>query len=257
MSNRNRTSVLVPLILVKNDGYFLPYALNCIKGRFSRYVIYDIGSEDNTEDILRWFIESEEKEADIFSRFLPHCDPKAQGSFRNAMFAEARSDWVFILDGDEVYSELAMDKLIESMADMRKVYEESKGQKIYGVCRRREFAPDLTSAYDRLRGHHRVYHRTAIFTGSHPGEDPLVTQDERTEHSLSRLVICNHFHNTQRSRFDNDVPSRIRRRDKQTYHPGTLTDFNLLVELPALENPILTFPQSAAVENLRFYNGQL
>lgn len=254
---QNRTIDLVPLILTKNDEYFLPYALNCIKGRFSRYVIYDVGSEDNTKDILNWFIDSEKKEADIFSRFLPHCEPEAQGSFRNAMFAEARSDWVFILDGDEVYSDLAMDKLIESMTDMKRAYEESKGQKIYGVCRRREFSPDLLSAYDRLRGHHRVYHRTAIFTGNHPGEDPLVTQDERTEHSLSRLVITNHFHNTQRSKFDTNVPSRIKRRGKPTYHPGELTEFNLRVELPVLENRINGFPQSSAVELLRYYNGGL
>jgi len=246
----NRTSDLVPLILVKNDGYFLPYALNCVKGRFSRYVIYDIGSEDNTKDILNWFIDSEKAEADIFSRFLPHCEPEAQGSFRNAMFAEARSDWVFILDGDEVYSELAMDKLIESMEGMKKAYEESKGEKIYGVCRRREFSPDLLSAYDRLRGHHRVYHRTAIFTGNHPGEDPLVFQDEATEHSISRLVICNHFHNTQRSRFDNDVPSRIKRRSKHTYHPGELAEFDLLGELPSLELPIHTFETSPALVRL-------
>ena len=50
-----RTDKITPVILVRNDAYWLPYCLKAVQGIFSRYVIYDIGSEDGTKDIIHQF----------------------------------------------------------------------------------------------------------------------------------------------------------------------------------------------------------
>lgn len=246
----SRNTTLVPMILCKNDEYWLPYSLQSVAGRFSRYVIYDVGSNDESKSILERFVEQESKEADCYVRYLPDAVPEIQGAFRNSMIAEARCDWVLILDADEVYSKQAMDNIIAGMSGMEAAYFSSGGKKIYGVFRRREVLEDLTMAYSDLRSHHRVYHRTAIFDGTHPGEDPHYPQDEKSEHWFYD-VICTHFHNTKRSRFDEDVPARIRRRTKKTYHPGTPIAYDLFEELPKLKEPIHGFKVNPYLESLQ------
>jgi len=47
---------VVPTILVKNEAYWLPYVLECLRGKFDRYVIYDVGSTDGTKEIIDEFL---------------------------------------------------------------------------------------------------------------------------------------------------------------------------------------------------------
>lgn len=239
----------VPLILVQNDDYWLPYALNCVKGKFNKYVIYDVGSKDLTRDILEDFISEESERADVFFRFLPDCPPVVQGAFRNSMFAEARAEWVFVLDADEVYNAEDVSRIVSIGGVLQEAFEQSNGAKIYGVLRRREFSADLKSCYSDLRSHHRLYHRTAIFNGTHPGEYPVVKQHEPTELYFPE-VICNHFHNTKRSSLgDEAAQRRVERKTKATYHPGNLEDVDLLSLLPDLQHD-LGYPKSPALQGL-------
>jgi glycosyltransferase involved in cell wall biosynthesis len=241
----------VPLILVKNDEFFLPYALDCIKGKFNKYVIYDIGSDDLTKDIIEDFIAEEQAHADIFYRFLPDCPPVVQGALRNSMFAEARADWVFILDADEVYNPEDIVKIQHAATKMQVEYEASSGNKIYGVFRRREFSADLRSSYSDLRGHHRLYHRTAIFNGPHPGEWPLVSQNHNNEVWFDD-ILCYHFHNALRSSLgDTAAPKRQERKPKATYHPGRPEEFDLLKALPRLRESIDDYPVCPALAVLQ------
>ena len=212
--------MVTPVILVMNDEYWLPYALESVRGLFKRYVIYDVGSTDNTPNIIDWFVEKEKNRAGLYVRSLPILDPAIQGIFRNSMIAEAQTDWYFILDGDEVYNKQdLLNGLIQADTHMRKF---DKGEdRIYGVCMRQEFSKDLTQAYDKLRGHHRLYHRTAIWKGTHPGEEAVITQRAHREFSFE--VLCYHFHNALRTSLQEEtVPGRVRRKKKNTYHPGTL-----------------------------------
>jgi len=232
----------VPVIMVMNEENWLPYCLGSVQGRFDRYVIYDIGSQDRTWDILSSFIETEKKTSEIFFRRLPFCDPSIQGIFRNSMIAEARSEWYFILDGDEVYTPQSLDALADEMVNMKKQYEEHG--KTYGIVRRVEVMTDLKTAYGQKLDlkHHRVYHKNMIFTGTHPGEIPLVTQKPRNEHWFSKDIICYHFHNCKRSRLDENVPKRIARRKKATYHRGEATPIDIFEKVPLLKGRFEDFP---------------
>ena len=237
---------LVPVILTMNDEFWLPYVLASVQGRFDRYVIYDVGSEDMTWEVIQSFVEAEKAAAEIFYRKLPYCAPEIQGIFRNSMIAEARSDWYFILDGDEIYNPEALDALADEMENMKHQYEENG--KTYGIVRRVEVMTDMKSAYGQNLDlkHHRVYHKDMIFVGPHPGEAPLVEQKKKNEHWFSKDVICYHFHNCNRSRLDEMVPKRIARRKKATYHRGEATPIDILQKVPLLRgkfNEFLTCPE--------------
>lgn len=234
---------LVPTILVLNDAYWLPYALTALRGRFKRYVIYDAGSEDGTENIIDWFTETES--AEFFVRKLPFCIPTVQGCYRNSMLAEAQSEWTFMVDGDEVYSAKDMDRLEASFRT--RPIEDKK----YGVFKRTEMSQSLLQKYSEERTHHRLYHHTAIFKGNHPGEVPVIKQHPPTEYDMSN-VMCYHFHNALRSPLEGSVPKRLDRKGQGTYHPGDLVSFNLLDELPILRKQIEKFPVNPDLEKLQY-----
>jgi len=234
---------LTACVLVLNDEYWLPFALESSRGHFERYVIYDVGSTDRTKDVIHWFMESN-KEADYFLREFDSIPPRqVQGVFRNSMIAEARTEWYYILDGDEVYNDLG--KLTIPYSIQHKDH-----CPIYGVVRRCELSPDLRSRYSVYRTHHRAYRRTAIFTGSHPGEIPLIEQKPSNEYQIED-VLCYHFHNTLRSSKESEALKRDERKNQKTYHPGELLPFNLLDAVPILRKPIADFPVAPALRKLQ------
>jgi len=250
MSTKDLKSELVPLILVKNDEYWLPFVLEASRGWFDRYVIYDIGSTDRTREIIHQFVESEKHKTDFFIRMLPHVDPVVQGSFRNSMIAEARSDWNLILDADEIYTDEGFAAMHRETILLQRQYDEYGV--LYGVVRRIEVSGSLDASWglERKVPHHRLYHRQAIFGGAHPGEYPIPEQKDDNQQWLSGDIICYHFHNAERSSKDNEVPRRIERRGKATYHPGTPAPFDLFKALPILRKP-LGFPVNPVLAKMQ------
>lgn len=242
--------LLTPVILVMNDEYFLPYCLEASRGFFQRYVIYDVGSDDRTTDIIEWFVNSMKGKAEFFVRRVPKVVPSIQGTFRNSMIAEARSEWYFILDADEIYAPDSFQAIVEAAEGMNKSHHQY-GQ-LYGVVPRIEIAGDLKSAYGvgKRVPHHRIYHRTAIWTGPHPGEAPLYEQTIQNERWIHD-VTCYHFHNAERSREDAAVPKRLDRRARGTYRPGDAEPFDLFAALPLLKTPIEDFPRNPVLEAMQ------
>jgi len=246
---------IVPHILVLNDQYWLPYSLECLRGKFNRYVIYDVGSKDETPNIIDRFVELEKKRgAEFYIRSFtetPH--PQIQGIFRNSMIAESLSEWYLIIDGDEVYNEDDINYIADSKWTQfayKSFFAEYSIDKIYGVVKRIEIGTDLQTRYSELRSHHRLYHQTAIWKGTHPGEEPVFNQNTSREFYLD-AITCYHFHNTLRSPLEKDVPSRERRKGKSTYKPGQLIPYNLLDVLPILRKPIANFPVNPELEKLQ------
>lgn len=245
-----RIDGLTPTILVMNDVFWLPYALDQLRGRFNRYVIYDAGSEDGTENVVDWFTETEK--AEFFVRKLPFAIPPIQGCYRNSMLVEAETEWTVMIDGDELYSAESLDNLIKGISPksdrtrMGVIEENIK----YGVVQRQELGTNLLMKYSELRPHHRLYRRNAYFTGNHPGEAPAFKQKPSNEFHLND-VLCYHFHNALRSPLEGSVPKRQDRKSQGTYHPGELVHFDLLKELPALRKPIEAFPVSPDLARLQ------
>lgn len=243
--------LLTPVVLTCNDEYWLPYSLEATRGFFDRYVIYDIGSTDATQDIIQWFVESMKGQAEFYVRmFNTILDPRIQGIFRNSMIAEARSEWYMILDADEVYDPASLTRIIKETGDLDLTFEDYHA--LYGIVPRVEVSGGLVQAYglNRKVPHHRIYHRTAIWKGSHPGEVALYKQDIQSERWMDQAT-CFHFHNAERSRMDKEVPKRLERKARGTYRPGEAEDFDLLEALPILKNPIEDFEVCPALRALQ------
>jgi len=233
------------LILVQNDEYFLSYTLGSTIGLFEKYIVYDVGSSDSTKNILNAFVDQMKDSADFVVRFLPDCPPKVQGVFRNSMIAEAGTDFYYLLDGDEVYPPASLQAIREN-------YDEfTSSGRLYGVVWRTEVARNLKGKFSEIRTHHRLYHRTATWGGSHPGEYPIIKQEPNTEFMFSKLSNIYHFHNTDRSSMDHLSHKRADRKNKKTYSPGVIEEFNLLEEVPILRKPIMNFPVNPYLQELQ------
>jgi hypothetical protein len=243
---------LTPIVLCMNDQYWLPYALEALRGRFNRYVIYDAGSEDGTGNIIDWFTETED--AEFFVRKLPFAVPSIQGCYRNSMLVEMETEWGFMVDCDEVYHPSSLDNLQRQFSSAQ-VFPSAAAVK-YGVVRRTEMSSNLENKYSDIRTHHRLYRRNAYFTGNHPGEVPRYTQRASNEFQIPD-VMCHHFHNALRSPLEGSVPKRLDRKDQGTYHPGELVPFDLLKELPILRSPINNFPVSPDLEKLQHVTSKM
>ena len=243
-----RIKGLTPMILAMNDVFWLPYALESLRGRFDRYVIYDAGSEDGTENVIDWYVETE-KDATFFVRKLPFAVPQIQGCYRNSMLVEAEAEWTIMIDADEVYHPSSLDEIKNWFTHFEGGLDLADHLK-YGVFKRVEMATDLRNRYTEERTHHRLYRRNAYFTGSHPGEAPAHKQRPSNEFTIDD-VTCWHFHNALRSPLEGSVPKRLDRKSQGTYHPGELVPFDLLKELPILRKPIEAFAVSPDLEKLQ------
>ena len=79
-------------MIVKNEERHLAKSLASVKKAVSEIVIVDTGSEDRTKDI-----------AAVFGANLYTCEWSQDfSSARNLSVSKAKSDWIFILDADEV-----------------------------------------------------------------------------------------------------------------------------------------------------------
>lgn len=250
--SKRQIDEIVPLVLVQNDEYFLPYSLASIKGHFGRIIIYDVGSTDSTPEIIDQFTEENSKHTDILVRHLPDCDPKVQLCFRNSMIADARSEFYYILDGDEVYDERSVQNIKDSYSTMVREYE-FEG-KIYGVVRRVEILDDLMTAHGVgfFLPHHRAYHRTAIWMGTHPGERPYYLQNSSSHVELDGIT-CYHFHGCQRTRPSIKAQGRDRRKNQATYKRGEPTAFDVWNNLVILHKTLWshTHPVLEKMQNER------
>lgn len=250
-----RKHVIVPVILNMNDENWLPYSLSALAGHFNRYVIYDVGSTDRSKEIIDWFVQKEKRRSDFFVRYLPFVDPTVQGCFRNSMIAEADSEWYFIVDADEVYKPEDLRTIVKYMNDTRYMNILSSNPdeyRPYGLVRRVEVVEGLDKAYGTTenRKHHRVYHSSAYWKGTHPGEVAAkYKQDEQNEFWIPG-VTCYHFHNTHRSSKDSEVPKRIERRSQPTYHRGELLPLEVVKDLPILLNRYENFPVNPSLKRI-------
>lgn len=241
---------LTAVVLVKNDQYFLRYALESTRKIFKRYVFYDVSSEDMTKEVIASFISTLPDDVEMSTRFLPMCPPSVQGCFRNSMIVEGHTNWYFILDGDEVYTDAGVEAIQNGFEAMKKEHIKDT-RKIYGVISRQEIGSNLVSSYDTIRSHHRVYHRTATWVGSHPGEVPFYEQVPKREYEFPKNAMCYHFHNADRSPQDANALKRIERKTRGTYRPGELVPFDLFGTLPILKKRFDDIPVNPLLERLQ------
>ncbi|KKQ25821.1 MAG: Glycosyl transferase family 2 [Candidatus Woesebacteria bacterium GW2011_GWA1_37_8] len=95
--------------LVRNEERYLWYSVTSVIDYLDKLLLWDTGSADNTLKIIK---ELQKKYTDkILFREVGSVDKDNFTKIRQQMLDETQADWVFILDGDEVWWKESISKL--------------------------------------------------------------------------------------------------------------------------------------------------
>ena len=93
--------------IVKNEENFVWYAINSILDYMDEIIIWDTGSTDRTVEIVKTI----ENPKISFEEKGP-VSPQEFAKLRNEMIKATDTDWIFILDGDEIWSKVGIEEII-------------------------------------------------------------------------------------------------------------------------------------------------
>lgn len=97
--------------LVRNEERFVWFAINSVIDYVDKILIYDLGSTDKTVEIIKTI-----KSSKIILKELPrNKDMIELGQRRQQMLEETKADWILILDGDEIWPNKSIEKLISTI----------------------------------------------------------------------------------------------------------------------------------------------
>lgn len=109
--------------IVNNEENFIWFALMSVIDFVDKVVIYDTGSTDKTVEIIKE-IQKRNKDKIIFEevgKVLQNEFPK----LRQKMLEESNCDWILVLDGDEIWWEDSIKKIVSMI--------EEDGKKLEGI----------------------------------------------------------------------------------------------------------------------------
>jgi glycosyltransferase involved in cell wall biosynthesis len=85
-------------VLVKNEDNFIWFAINSIIDQVDEIIVWDTGSSDKTREVVKSIKSEKVKLVEKGER-----NAIELSKLRQEMLAESNCDWVFILDGDEIW----------------------------------------------------------------------------------------------------------------------------------------------------------
>lgn len=101
--------------LVRNEARWLWYSVESAIDHLDKLLIWDTGSTDGTADIIK---ELERKHPDkIIFREYGSVNPETFTLARQEMLEATKSDWIFILDADEIWWNDSIKKVAETIRD--------------------------------------------------------------------------------------------------------------------------------------------
>lgn len=93
-------------MIVKNEENFVWYAVNSVINHVDEIIIWDQGSSDKTMEIIKTI----NNQKISFKKVTEKVE-----ILRQKMLEETNGDWMFILDGDEIWYEEAIENLINNL----------------------------------------------------------------------------------------------------------------------------------------------
>jgi glycosyltransferase involved in cell wall biosynthesis len=106
-------------VLVKNEERYLWYAVNSVAKHMDKIMIWDTGSSDNTIAVIRELEKLYPKQIDF--KQVGEISIERFAEMRQKMIEETKADWMFVLDGDEVW----WDDSIQELVDLIQIKGES------------------------------------------------------------------------------------------------------------------------------------
>jgi glycosyltransferase involved in cell wall biosynthesis len=99
--------------LVKNEERYLWFAVMSVIDYVDKILIWDTGSTDKTIEIIKKL--QKKYPAKVVFKEIGDVDINKFTSVRQYMLDETKSDWVLILDGDEVWWDESIEKIIDTI----------------------------------------------------------------------------------------------------------------------------------------------
>lgn len=96
--------------IVKNEERFILYAVKSIIDYLDEIFIWDTGSTDKTCEIVKSI-----KSDKIHFEEKGRCTFQKLSNLRNEMIKKTKSDWIFILDGDEIWHKNVIEEIIDTI----------------------------------------------------------------------------------------------------------------------------------------------
>lgn len=101
--------------IVKNEDRYLWFAVKSIINYLDKLIIFDTGSIDKTVEIIK-DLQNEYPDKIIFEQ-KNQVDPEGLTSLRQEMLKKTQSDWLILLDGDEVWWENSIKGVTKKITD--------------------------------------------------------------------------------------------------------------------------------------------
>lgn len=171
--------------ILKNEENFIWFAINSVLSYVDRIIIFDTGSTDKTVEIIKSI-----KNPKIKFEEKGEVTPQELVNLRNEQIEKTKTDWFMLLDGDEVWPEESIKKLINAPVL----------DKIAVVVRSRNCVGDIFHFQKESKGEYRLlgmkghfnirlYKKTPDFrwVGNYPLEaysdknGPINNQDEKLQ----------------------------------------------------------------------------
>ena len=105
--NKNITAHMV----VKNEDRFIWYAITSVLPFVTEFIIFDTGSTDCTVDIIKSF-----RDKRIIFKEKGIVDENELTALRQKQIEMTKTEWIWIVDGDEVYPRKTAEKIISIVA---------------------------------------------------------------------------------------------------------------------------------------------
>lgn len=211
-------------ILVRNEDQFIKLALQSVLPFVSDYIIYDTGSTDKTQELLKDY------------QYEKHGlqSPAGITKLRNEMIAKTKTDWFFLLDGDEVWNEQILKNYLEFTLSQPKNILATFLKTRNCVGDIYHYRNDSSGNYEIAgqKGHLniRAYRRNLQWTGEYPLEKCVDTTDRNS------LAFFNgyYWHMTHLKRSSSD--QKILGFRKTIFDLGTEADKNEIPEVLQNQN---------------------
>lgn len=140
--------------IVYNEDKFIWFAVMSVVDYVDKILIWDTGSTDKTVDIIKEIIKV--KKNKILFKEVGPVNKFEFTKMRQKMLDETKSDWIIILDGDEVWWKDSINKLTEKIKQDGKILEAVVVPMIVAVGDLYHYQPESAGMYQILgkKGHY-------------------------------------------------------------------------------------------------------